>query len=65
VMTALAHAGAFDRGLKFRPLTLPDRFIAQDTPARMYETAGLVASDMVAAALAALGRAETAAVTLV
>ncbi len=63
VMTALARAGAFDQGLKFRPLTLPDSFIAQDTPARMYETAGLVASDITAAALAALGRTETIAAT--
>jgi 1-deoxy-D-xylulose-5-phosphate synthase len=45
-----------DRGLKIRTLTLPDRFLDQDTPERMYETAGLDAKSIVAAALAALGR---------
>ena len=61
VMTALAEAGRFDRGLKFRPMTLPDRFIEQDAPARMYEAAGLAASDIAACALAALGRADAVA----
>ena len=60
-MTALAEAGRFDRGLKFRPMTLPDRFIEQDAPARMYEAAGLAASDIAACALAALGRADAVA----
>ena len=55
VMQLLAREGLFDRGLKFRPLTLPDRFIEQDTPANMYRQAGLAAPDIVAAALAALG----------
>ena len=61
VMTALAEAGRFDRGLKFRPMTLPDRFIEQDAPARMYEAAGLAASDIAACVLAALGRADAVA----
>ena len=55
VMQLLAREGLFDRGLKFRPITLPDRFIEQDTPANMYRAAGLAASDIVAAALSALG----------
>ncbi len=55
VMQLLAREGLFDRGLKFRPMTLPDRFIEQDTPANMYRAAGLAASDIVAAALSALG----------
>ncbi len=55
VMGALAGAGLFDRGLKLRPMMLPDRFIDQDTPAKMYEEAGLAASDIAATALAALG----------
>ena len=55
VMQLLAREGLFDRGLKFRPITLPDRFIEQDAPANMYRAAGLAASDIVAAALSALG----------
>ena len=31
----------FDKGLKFRSMILPDLFIDQDTPEKMYETAGL------------------------
>ena len=56
VMQFLACAGAFDGGLKFRPLTLPDRFIAHGTPDGMYEDAGLKAPDVTATVLAALGR---------
>ena len=60
VMHALAGSGRFDRGLKFRPLTLPDRFIEQDAPARMYAAAGLDAAGIAAAALAALGEGAAA-----
>jgi 1-deoxy-D-xylulose-5-phosphate synthase len=52
----LAHAGLFDSGLKFRPLTLPDRFIDQDKPDAQYAQAGLKSPNIVATALAALGR---------
>ena len=58
VMHALAKAGAFDRGLKFRPLTLPDFFIDHDKPAAQIVTAGLDAPHIVSAALAALGHEE-------
>ena len=37
-------------------MILPDRFIEQDAPARQYEQAGLNARQIVATALAALGR---------
>jgi len=40
-MQLLADRGVFDRGLKFRSMILPDIFIDQDTPKKMYETAGL------------------------
>ena len=60
VLHNLAAAGLLDRGLKIRTLTLPDTFIEHDKPERMYERAGLNASGIVAAALAALGRAVTA-----
>ncbi len=58
VMHALARAGVFDRGLKFRPLTLPDFFIDHDKPAAQIVTAGLDAPHIVSAALAALGHEE-------
>ena len=41
VMQLLSDRGVFDRGLKFRSMILPDLFIDQDTPEKMYETAGL------------------------
>ena len=41
VMQFLSDRGVFDRGLKFRSMILPDLFIDQDTPEKMYETAGL------------------------
>jgi 1-deoxy-D-xylulose-5-phosphate synthase len=56
VLEALARVGALDQGLKFRPMTLPDIFQDQDSPAAMYAQAGLDARSIVATALAALGR---------
>ena len=41
VMQFLSDRGVFDRGLKFRSMILPDLFIDQDTPEKMYELAGL------------------------
>ncbi len=41
VMQLLSDRGVFDTGLKFRSMILPDIFIDQDTPERMYELAGL------------------------
>ena len=41
VMQFLSDRGIFDRGLKFRSMILPDIFIDQDTPEKMYEAAGL------------------------
>ena len=41
VMQFLSDRGIFDRGLKFRSMILPDIFIDQDTPEKMYEVAGL------------------------
>jgi 1-deoxy-D-xylulose-5-phosphate synthase len=57
VLHWLSHAGLLDQGLRVRPLVLPDVFIDHETPAKQYEAAGLNASGIVAAALAALGRA--------
>ena len=41
VMQLLSDRGVFDTGLKFRSMILPDIFIDQDTPEKMYEAAGL------------------------
>jgi 1-deoxy-D-xylulose-5-phosphate synthase len=54
VLELLAGEGVLDRGLKFRPLVLPDVFIEQDSPAKMYAAAALDARGIAAAALAAL-----------
>ena len=41
VMQLLSDKGVFDRGLKFRSMILPDLFIDQNSPEKMYEKAGL------------------------
>ncbi|MSP68160.1 MAG: 1-deoxy-D-xylulose-5-phosphate synthase [Alphaproteobacteria bacterium] len=58
VLHALAHAGLLDRGLKVRPMVLPDRFIEQASPQAMYDEAALNARHIVAQVLAALGREQ-------
>ena len=55
VLQFLATDGLLDNGLKIRPMTLPDRFIAHGTPQGMYEDAGMTATDIVNTALATLG----------
>ena len=42
----LSEKGFFDKGLKFRSMTLPDIFIDQDTPEKMYDIAGLNAKQI-------------------
>ena len=61
VLHDLAHAGLLDGGLKIRPMTLPDRFIEQDTPVRQYDDAALNARHIVAMALQALGVSDAGA----
>jgi 1-deoxy-D-xylulose-5-phosphate synthase len=56
VMQFMAKAGLFDRGCKFRPLTLPDIFIDHDSPQQQYDLAELNAPQIVATALLALGQ---------
>jgi 1-deoxy-D-xylulose-5-phosphate synthase len=56
VLQYLASTGLLDRGLKVRPMVLPDVFIDHDKPEKMYETAGLHAQGIVATVLATLGR---------
>ncbi|MFZ1106525.1 MAG: 1-deoxy-D-xylulose-5-phosphate synthase [Hyphomicrobiaceae bacterium] len=60
VLQFLATDGLIDRGLKVRPMALPDRFIDQDKPDLMYDAAGLNAPQIVATVLATLGREQAA-----
>jgi len=55
-LQALAKIGRLDRGLKIRTLTLPDTYIDHDTPAKMYEEAGLDAKSIVDSVFEVLGR---------
>jgi len=56
VLTFLAGAGAFDRGLKIRTLAMPDIFLDQDKPEAMLAASGLDARGIVATVFEALGR---------
>ncbi len=55
VAQLLSDEGVFDRGLKFRSMVLPDSFIDQASPERMYEIAGMDAAQIEAKVLSALG----------
>ena len=46
VKNLLAEKGVFDKGLKFKSMTLPDEFIEQDDPKKMYDKAGLNSSQI-------------------
>ncbi|MFW6412881.1 MAG: transketolase C-terminal domain-containing protein, partial [Oceanicaulis sp.] len=61
VLHFLAEKGALDQGLKIRTMTLPDVFQDQDSPAAMYEAAGLNAKHVTARVLDTLGREAEAA----
>ena len=60
VLHALAEEGLLERGLRVRAMTLPDVFLDQDKPERLYASAGLDAKGIVAKALATLPRLEGA-----
>ena len=64
VLDFLARSGMLDRGLKVRPMALPDIFIDHDKPEAMYDAAGLNAAHIVETALSALGGQETAIASL-
>ncbi|HXW19021.1 MAG TPA: 1-deoxy-D-xylulose-5-phosphate synthase [Roseiarcus sp.] len=61
VLSLLAEAGALERGLKTRTMTLPDLFQDHDKPEKQYAAAGLDAKGIVATALGALGEVSEAA----
>jgi 1-deoxy-D-xylulose-5-phosphate synthase len=56
VLQYLAASGQLDRGLKIRPMILPDVFIDHDKPEKQYDEARLNARHIVETALLALGR---------
>ncbi len=56
VLHHLAQLGALDRGLKIRPMIMPDAFLDHDSPAKQVALAGLDAKAIVATALCALGQ---------
>ncbi|MDF2974874.1 MAG: 1-deoxy-D-xylulose-5-phosphate synthase, partial [Microvirga sp.] len=60
VLQLLADKGALDRGtLKVRSLVLPDVYLDQDKPDRMYAKAGLDAAGIVTKVFEVLGQEET------
>ena len=59
VMQFLAWEGLMDKGLKVRPMTLPDIFQDQDKPELQYAEAGLQAENIVDTVLKALRWNET------
>jgi 1-deoxy-D-xylulose-5-phosphate synthase len=60
VMQLLSDEGVFDLGLKFRSMVLPDTFLDQDSPAKMYENAAMNAPEIEAKVLETLGVATIA-----
>jgi 1-deoxy-D-xylulose-5-phosphate synthase len=61
VAQLLAEEGVFDRGFRFRSMVLPDSFIQQDAPERMYGVAAMNAPDIEARVLDLLGVAQVGA----
>ncbi|MDP9128142.1 MAG: 1-deoxy-D-xylulose-5-phosphate synthase [Pseudomonadota bacterium] len=62
VLHHLAIQGLLDRGVKIRPMVLPDIFQEHDAPVKQYDTAGLNAKHIVATALEALSPNNVASV---
>jgi 1-deoxy-D-xylulose-5-phosphate synthase len=56
VMHHLATRGLLDRGLKLRPMVLPDIWIDHEAPKKQYDLARLNAPHIVGTVLAALGK---------
>jgi 1-deoxy-D-xylulose-5-phosphate synthase len=54
VLQFLAHDGLLETGIKVRPLNLPDRFVDQARPEKMYADAGLDRAGIVRTVFAAL-----------
>jgi 1-deoxy-D-xylulose-5-phosphate synthase len=54
----LSDQGVFDRGFKFRSMVLPDTFINQDSPEKMYAVAAMNAEHIEAKVLDLVGVAR-------
>ncbi len=65
VMQHLAWKGLLDRGLKIRPMTLPDVFIDHDSQTKQLIQAGLTTKDIVRVAIDAIGGAVMSATMIV
>lgn len=65
VLQHLSEAGLLDHGLRVRAMVLPDVYLDQDKPDRMYAAAGLDAKGIVAKVLQALGAEAQAGQTLI
>jgi 1-deoxy-D-xylulose-5-phosphate synthase len=63
-MQFLACEGLLDGGLKFRPMTLPDRWIDHGRYEDQIAMAGLSASHIASTALITLGKPKDAQLTL-
>ena len=59
VENLLSEKGVFDKGLKFRTMKLPDIFIDQNNPKKMYDIAGLNSSQITKKILDILFTKET------
>lgn len=60
VATFLALEGAFDKGLKIRPMTLPDKFIEHGSQNDQLAEAGLSSYHVAATAMSLLGKPKDA-----
>jgi 1-deoxy-D-xylulose-5-phosphate synthase len=60
VMQFLALDGALDGGVKFRPMTLPDRFIDHGTQAQQLADAGIDSAHIARTVLSLLGKKAAA-----
>ena len=58
----LAEQGLLETGLKYRSMVLPDTFIDQASPDRMYQVAALDAAHIEAKVLGVLGIGDIASV---
>ena len=56
IMHVLARNGAFDSGLVFRPMVMPDMFLDQDTPQRQIQRAELDSASIVSTVRRGLGK---------
>jgi 1-deoxy-D-xylulose-5-phosphate synthase len=65
VLQHLSDAGLLDSGLRVRAMVLPDTYLDQDKPERMYAAAGLDAKGIVAKVLGVLGKDAAAGHTLI